>query len=194
MSDSVWYFGYGSNTCRKRFRAYIDGTTFNWGGTQYGPLSDNTLPKENRQYKISHELYFSNQSTSWQDGGIAFISPNSENKHTTYGRIWKITEWQFEKIWEREGKTLYSEKIILGNLDGIPIVTITKKDKSGESQPSRNYVMTIIAGLKETYGWTDKEISDYLLDKRGIRDNYSKDEIASICADKEIAKMCSLKK
>jgi hypothetical protein len=47
-------------------------------------------------------------------------------------------------------------------------------------------VKTIVAGLKETYQMSDKEILKYLIEKPGISGNYDEQEIISILKDKDI--------
>ena len=179
-STHVWYVGYGSNLFSERFICYITGDRFRWGGSLASGCKDKTLPKENRPFIIPHGLFFAKSSSSWGNGGIAFVTPKRDESMHTYGRMWKITEEQFSKIWDQEG-SWYDEKIDLGRDDeGVPIWTITSKYKLNFSKPSDNYLKTIIAGLKETHHLSDKDIMKYLMKTPGIKDNFKEKDLDSL--------------
>ena len=61
-------------------------------------------PKDNKPYKIKHELYFAKESPTWCGHGVAFIkSENSKSKELiTLGRIYLITIEQFNDILHQE--------------------------------------------------------------------------------------------
>lgn len=169
----VWYVGYGSNLFSERFICYIKGRRFLWGGSLVNGCKDKTLPIENKPVIISHGLFFAKSSSSWNNGGVAFVTTNRDESMHTYRRMWKVTEEQFSEIWDQEGRVWYNEKIDLGRDDeGVPIWTITSKDELNSSKPSDNYLKTIIAGLKETHHLSDKDIMKYMMKMPGIKDNF----------------------
>ncbi|MEO9309601.1 MAG: hypothetical protein ABI337_04835 [Nitrososphaera sp.] len=181
----VWYAGYGSNLFRERFLRYVLGGQFRWGGSDARGCSDKTLP-DSRPIMIPHELFFAKNSGSWEDGGVAFVSMKRTKDKQTYGRMWKVTADQFLEIWDQEGMTWYNTVLYLGKRDGLPIITITNNQQLTPTKPSNCYVKTIVAGLKETYQMSDKEILKYLIEKPGISGNYDEQEIISILKDKDI--------
>jgi len=46
--------------------------------------------------------------------------------------------------------------------------------------PSAKYLQYIISGLKEVYPLTHEDIVEYLLSKPGIKDSYTREELAVI--------------
>lgn len=63
-----------------------------------------------------HGLFFAKRSSSWGNGGIAFVTSKRDESMHTYGRMWKITEEQFSEIWKQEGPDWYNKKIDLGEM------------------------------------------------------------------------------
>jgi len=179
----LWYAGYGSNLCRERFCKYIEGGTFRLGGKPCEPCTNNTFLDTNKPIIIPHCLYFAYSAKWWGYGGVAFILPTQEeNKNNyTYGRMWKVTEEQFEEIWIKEGQGLYNKDLSLGiDEEGIPIKTITSRVKLEFNTPSDNYIKTMCMGLKET-NLGNKKILNYLIDKPGIKDKLNKEKTNRRC-------------
>ena len=52
-----------------------------------------------------------------------------------------------------------------------------------ETKPSADYLKTICQGIKQTYGFDDLTILDYLKNKRGIIGNYTNEELMQIIAE-----------
>ena len=185
LMEYLWYVGYGSNLCRKRFINYVQGGEFSLGGRKVDGCTDKTFLDESKPFLIPHSLFFANKAGGWSNGGVAFISKNSEqnkNKYT-YGRMWKIRSSQFPDIWDQEGNgpRWYDKKLTLGqDEDDIPIVTITNSDELKPETPSDNYLKTIAIGLKETFHLNKEQISEYLIEKPGIKDKLTKDKILKI--------------
>lgn len=178
----VWYAGYGSNLFRERFLHYVNGGKFRLGGSDGKGCTDKTPPIDDRPFSIPHRLFFSMKSKSWQNEGIAFISPQPVENAYTFGRMWKVTKDQFSEIWEQEGKTTYPTKIDLGqDENGIPIWTITNDSDLSFNRPSKKYVKTIMLGLKETYQLSNKTITKYLVNKGGIHGNFTEKDLIKIC-------------
>ncbi|MDH4127969.1 MAG: hypothetical protein OEV44_04395 [Spirochaetota bacterium] len=201
----VWYACYGSNLSQKRFLCYIIGGTPD-GSTKYNIGSkDKTLPKADEQIIINYPLYFAKRAKGWGNLGVAFIGLEKDTQNTTYGRIYLITEMQFRDVVNQENGNLdlpfninqvikqnsyllnsdswYSNVLYLGLKNDYPIFTFTSpKDMSLDNfiPPSHEYLSVIIAGLKETYGFTDKEIANYLITKPGITDNFTLDELINL--------------
>ena len=188
----VWYACYGSNLSFERFSCYIRGGTPPGAERTYSGCSDTTLPEDRRQYTIRHRLYFARSSPIWQNGGVAFIDPLRDDARSTLGMIYRITTDQFVQVVRQEnglspddheiemdiraiidsgsavvGTGWYSRLMVLGSLDGIPILTFTSPEISQPSQPGSNYLRTIRNGLAESYPTlTGREITEYL--KRAI--------------------------
>jgi hypothetical protein len=82
---------------------------------------------------------------------------------------------------EQEGGNWYGKEMLLGEEDGIPIYTITNDAVlTNIIRPSDAYIKTIALGLTESYGFTNEEIVDYLLDKTGIKGILQEDEMLKI--------------
>jgi hypothetical protein len=192
----VWYAVYGSNLLKKRFCCYIAGGKPDGSNTVYSGCRDKSPPREDRQIKLTHELYFAGHSTSW-NASIAFVRQNASATHT-HGRMYLLSYDQFNDVVRQEngrdvpgntvvppfenlahadhfnvaGFRLYGRFIKVGAQDGHLILTLTAtKDNFAVGAPSEAYVKTIAAGLKETYPFMRKsEILDYLGKTEGVRD------------------------
>lgn len=158
---------------------YIKGGTY--GKMESDGCTDNSEPIEVREYKISHKMYFAKNSKNWDNGGVAFISTSKQSGEEILGRVWKITNSQFNEVCSQEG-SWYDEKVDLGTLDEIPIWTVTSLNKLETTKPSDSYLKTIIAGLKETYKkLNDNDICSYLIKKDGIKNNYDIKKLKELC-------------
>lgn len=187
--DYIWYVGYGSNLSEQRFFCYIKGGTPDFGmGNNAGCKKDQTLPVENKPLIIPYTLYFAwpnncKKTSKWGYGGVAFIGPHEDKEVKTFCRMWKITREQYEEVWDQEGRSRswYGKEIPLGDNGGVPIYTITNEAVlSNIIRPSDAYLKTIALGLKETYKFSKQEIADYLIDKEGIKDHLTKDDLMKI--------------
>ncbi|MGA1822587.1 MAG: hypothetical protein ACMUIG_08665 [Thermoplasmatota archaeon] len=173
--DLMWYLGYGSNLNRQRFLCYIKGGKPEYGTRSNSGCTNDNLPPEDRPFKIKYRLYFGlpdgvTGTDNWGKGGVAFIDPDDVDDKWTLGRIWRITQDQYEQIRDQEGREWYNREILLGEVDGIPVKTITHDVKfKNLCDPSGSYERTIIEGLMETYGMSIEEASIYLK-KRYPRD------------------------
>ncbi len=117
------------------------------------------------------------ETKMWGPGGVAFISPQEDKAVTTLCRIWKITQKQFNEVKSQEG-SWYEELIKIGDDSGIPIYTITHKERLNNIlRPSDSYLNTIIIGLQETHRLSNEEIANYLIEIEGVKDNITKEEI-----------------
>ena len=145
----VWYACYGSNIMYERFLCYIQGGKFYANNKCYEPCSDKTEPRGSKAIKIPFEMYFGNESPSWDNTGVAFIDISKNGE--TLGRMYLIAEEQFEEVWIQEGKgtNWYNKLIELGEYEGYPIKTFTNSIKRPENKPSENYLKVIQKGYKE---------------------------------------------
>ncbi|MGV8980505.1 gamma-glutamylcyclotransferase family protein [Clostridium sp.] len=164
-NDFVWYASYGSNLIYERLIIYIKGGKCKFNGVNYEGCRNTSLPKDTRPVTIPYKMYYGNDSSPWGSGGISFLDINSRGK--TLGRMYLITEAQFEDISRQEGctETLYNETISLGDYNGIEIVTITNKNTRPYHDPSDKYLEVLRMGIKETYpDMSDFEIMKYLVE------------------------------
>jgi len=207
LQDKVWYACYGSNLLEERFLCYIRGGQPAGAKTVYGGCVDKTLPSESEDMHINCELYFARASKNWDNGGVAFIRTTSNPTVSTMGRIYLITKGQLIDIAKQETKTvsdleidfnkailegahLFKEKSWYGNLlyigqhNDYPLFTLTNEsDNQPETKPSIGYLKTICLGIKQTHGFEDAIILDYLKSKRGISGNYADEELMQIMAE-----------
>ena len=180
----VWYVGYGSNLLEERFLCYIKGGQFRLGGHTSSGCNDKTSPLGSLPTRIPAQMYFAKSSKSWYGAGVAFIrefEPDKADSVVTLGRMWKITEEQFECIRDQESRNWYDKPIDLGeNVDGNRVVTLTNSNTLSPNRPSIQYLTAIALGLKETFGINDEEIKEYLKEMPGIKGGYSDEQLNSI--------------
>jgi tetratricopeptide (TPR) repeat protein len=207
LTDLVWYANYGSNLCSRRFMRYIEGGQVDGASGPHPGCRDRTLPKDDQPIKISYPLYFAKHSPGWDNKGVAFIGLKKEEREATLGRMYLITEQQFIDVLRQENdgarisvdlqkvkqqgsmtfhESWYGNILYLGEQEGFPIYTFTSsKDVTLEAPvaPSPGYLQYIISGLKEVYPLTHEDIVEYLLSKPGIKDSYTREELALILKD-----------
>ena len=153
MKDKlVWYVAYGSNLLRERFMIYINGGRFKANGKPYDGCKNKTPPIKDKPYLLPYELYFGNESPSWDMKGVAFIDANKEG--ITLGRAYLITEEQFLEIQSQEGCSdkWYGHIVKIANdSENIPYNSFTSKKRNLENNPSEKYLKIFHMGLCETY-------------------------------------------
>lgn len=154
MCEYVWYACYGSNMSKERFMKYIR------------RCSDTTEPVEEEAMFLPYSIYFAYNSSTWSQGGVAFLDDTQSG--LAYGRRYKIKSSQFHEIMRMEG-AIYSKKITLNSIDGIPCYTFTSPVKRTDSNvPSREYFETIVKGILETNECLTKATAEAYLLSRGI--------------------------
>ncbi|MDD4081108.1 MAG: gamma-glutamylcyclotransferase [Eubacteriales bacterium] len=156
--DELWYACYGSNINYERFMLYIQG------------CDDKTPPKETRPYVLPHRLYFGGRSRTWA-GPVAFISTLHDENARTLGRVYRITAAQFDQIRDKEGPSdhWYGNRMCLGQLDGLPVYTLTRMPEYEGYQPgvpSQDYVETIRGGFEQS--WPGEDFDAYLSVRKQI--------------------------
>lgn len=200
--EYIWYASYGSNLNEERFLCYIKGGQAKGSSKLLTGCNDKTHPIDNDEIYICSELYFAQQSSNWDNGGVAFINSDFDEKFQTLGRKYLITTEQFIEIVKQENNYIgelsinfdlviadgsyifkenawYGKIVFLGYSHDQPIFTFTNQNQiARSSRPSENYLLTIITGLLETHTYLNNtEIVKYLISKRGITNNYSKEEL-----------------
>ncbi len=204
LQDKIWYACYGSNILEERFLCYIKGGKPNGAKTTYDGCNNKSLPAENEVFYFNFELYFAKESRNWDNGGVAFIRTLLEPQELTIGRIYLITKGQLIDIAKQEtgtktelkidfDKTIedgsyifkrpswYGNILYLGQHNGNPIFTLTNEnDLQPFTKPSKNYIKTIVEGIKEAHNFDEKTILKYLRTKGGIKMNYDNQELLHI--------------
>lgn len=157
-NNLVWYACYGSNINKERFMKYINGDKLANREICRKGCSDKTPPRDEKPYIFDYPIYFSNNSSNWDNKGVAFLDINKSGK--SYGKMYLITREQFEEIQDQEGRSSewYGKTVSLGNIDGIEVRTITKEKRTCDVIPSTKYLEVIRKGIHETY--PDKTLLD----------------------------------
>ncbi|WP_078546503.1 hypothetical protein [Litchfieldia alkalitelluris] len=203
-SNLVWYACYGSNLDRNRFLCYIEGGNPKGSAKKEVGCKDKTHPLVEKEMIIPHPLYFAKNAGRWNNGGVAFIGHKESEKEFTLGRMYLITAEQFKDVVRQENddfslsvnltdvikkksmtfrKSWYGHIISLGEVENYPIFTFTAYWDKADVQyqvPSNEYLATILRGLLNTHKLTNQELIDYIIDKPGIKDNYTSDQILSL--------------
>ncbi|MGH4122130.1 MAG: gamma-glutamylcyclotransferase [Clostridium sp.] len=164
-NDYVWYASYGSNLIYERLLIYIKGGKCKFNGVNYSGCRNKSLPKDTRPVTIPYKMYYGNESSPWGSGGISFL--DTQGRGQSLGRMYLITEEQFEDISSQEGieENWYNQSLSLGEYNGVEIVTITNKNTRPYHNPSDNYLGVIRMGIKETYpDMSDFDVMKYLVE------------------------------
>ena len=207
LINLVWYASYGSNLCSRRFMCYIEGGLLEGASRPHPGCRDKTPPKDDRPIKIPYPLYFARQSSNWGNKGVAFVGLEKEETEPTLGRMYLITEQQFADVVSQENdgakismdlqkvkqqgsmvfrESWYGNILYLGDQDGFPIYTFTSEKNialEAPVAPSPEYLKTVISGLKEVYPVTLDDIVKYLLSKPGIKNSYTREDLANLLRD-----------
>jgi hypothetical protein len=148
-ADLVWYVCYGSNILYERFMCYIRGGIFYANGKGYPGCTDKTPPQDFRAVIIPYEMYFGNSSPSWGNTGVAFL--DIEKPSSTPGRMYLITEAQFNEIHCQEGYSAdwYGTIVQWDEYEGYPVKTFTNSQRREENPPCDAYCEVIKKGKEE---------------------------------------------
>jgi gamma-glutamylcyclotransferase (GGCT)/AIG2-like uncharacterized protein YtfP len=148
-SDRVWYAAYGSNLSAERFMEYIEGCA------DPSEWSDCCL----RDFPGG--VYFGDESSGWDLGGVAFYDPQLPGK--THMRLYKISRAQLDEVQDQEGPGWYGRLLKLGvHEDGCPIYTITSLYPHPRNAPSERYFNRIRTALTKECKKTESEADAYL--------------------------------
>lgn len=199
----VWYASYGSNLNRDRFLCYIKGGSPK-GSTRVEPgCRDRSLPKDESVFTIHYPFYFAKEASGWQSKGVGFIGHSYDSKTITLSKKYLITDEQFFDVVKQENGGLdcefdlhdvirkgsfvfrknawYGKILYLGEDRGYPIFTFTAPWQMSDAeynQPSKEYLSTIIKGLKTDY--SNEEIFAYFKGRPGIEGYYSDEELTDL--------------
>ena len=157
----VWYVSYGSNMYLKRFMCYLTGDGLPEFGVKADPnrrFKDTNLPLKSKTIKIPYEMYFGGSSSTWNNGGVAFLDVNSNKE--SIGRAYLITKEQYNHVKRYEGSN-YQYEVELESIDGIKAVTFTNECRKPKNKPSEKYKKVIELGLSEC-GLDKGIIIDYI--------------------------------
>lgn len=200
--EYVWYASYGSNINEERFLCYILGGRAKGALTSEEGARDNTLPIKYENIEIPRMQYYAKSAKRWQNKGVAFIG-SEYSKETTLGRMYLITEEQFEDVVKQECKvsvydsldlkihdarkhgsaivvpnSWYGKILFLGERDGYPIYTFTSPvDLNDFEKPSKEYLQMIASGIYENYHLDLEALCTYFLHKKGVENNISLKEL-----------------
>ena len=168
--DYVWYVSYGSNMLYERFLCYIQGGNFE-DSSYREPCRDTSSPVETKTLEIPYGMYFGNYSRSWNGSGVSFLDTTKKGK--TLAVAYLITREQFEHVAAQENSgrfpngegSWYEDIITLGELDGYELITITNNELRPYNKPCKEYLETLINGIKENWpNLSEEDINKYLND------------------------------
>ncbi len=199
--ELIWYVSYGSNLSIDRFRCYLFGGKPDGSSRTYSGSSQRIEPLKSSLFVVNYSLYFAKSSSVWNNGGVCFLADQFEDGESTIGRKYLITKTQFKDVFKQENNidndieidfeslnkrheliidenTWYGKIIHLGNQDEIDIVTFTCSDFfENFNRPDPSYLLTLYKGLLEITEWSNQKIIEYLISKRGVKENYKFDEL-----------------
>ena len=203
--NKVWYLSYGSNLSRERFLCYIKGTQYKDNARCEQGCRDNRLPMDDRTIIIQNELFFSFKIPQWQNMGVAFIRKQKSNTARTFCRMYLLTQEQFEDVVKQENDvdvnqnieidydrlnevghislfedSYYGSLLKIDEVDSLPVYTFTLNHEPVEyMQPSREYLRSIINGIKNSHSPSCGEIAEAFIRLKGIDGHYTYQELLS---------------
>lgn len=192
MGPEVWYVSYGSNMCRSRLAAYLLGGRPQGARKSYVGARHRRMPREDVAVDLPGRLYFAGESPTWT-GGVAFYDHDQPGPATA-ARAYRITAAQFADVAAQEmhrlpqpddpieeividgieagrhqaGPGHYETLVEVGRLDGLPMLTFTAPhgyDAVPHTRPSEPYLAMLAAGLRESRGWSDARVREYLAER-----------------------------
>lgn len=209
--ELVWYVSYGSNLHRARFLSYLVGGRMPGGLRDDAGCRDPSPPLADAALHLPFPLYFSGESRVWT-GGVAFLdhTPHADGRRT-YARGYVITGEQFEDVVAQESKRAhatvdwaallrdgrvrcgpgrYDLAVVVGERDGLPMVTFTHPEPQAANPtaaPVVGYLHTLAVGLRDAHRLSDPEVVDYLVAHPGAREAWTAPRLAAALAEWEAA-------
>lgn len=149
QSDYVWYAAYGSNLSRDRFRNYIEGGLYALTGKSCPGCRDKSLWIDECIKTYKGELYYGNESHTWEGKGVAFYDSSKEG--LVKMRLYKITREQLDEIHLQEGKSMnwYGKCECLNIIDDCEVYTLTSETRRKVKAPCDKYYNLIMSELGE---------------------------------------------
>lgn len=198
----VWYVCYGSNMCADRLGCYLAGGVPAGASRGYAGCRNRRAPRGATGYQLAGGVYFATESAVW-GGGRAFYDP--ELPGAAAARAYLIAAGQFADIASQEmhrpagvdldltvvlatgrveiGPGRYETLLHVGDLGGHPLLTFTAPWHAADvrwTAPSACYLRTLMAGLRETYGWDNRRIGRYLAGLPGARGHWTPASVAAL--------------
>lgn len=185
----LWYAGYGSNLDPDRFALYLAGGRPDGAHRSVPGARDDSPPREQRAVVLPGAMFFAWESPTW-GGGVAFYDADADD--STYARAYLLTEEQFADLAAQEmhrppgedldlahvmehrrdaqGPGRYETLHLVGELDGIPMLTFTAADPGAlpPNPPSDAYLAIVARGLQDTHGLDDERLVEHLATRRGL--------------------------
>jgi hypothetical protein len=185
----VWYVSYGSNMSSARLAAYLAGGIPPGGNRANPGARDGSPPRRSVPVDLPGAVYFSGDSPQW-GGGVAFYDHDAEGGPTA-ARAYLVTAAQFADVAAQEmyripqegdpleevvlegidggrhhvGPGRYETLVEVGRLDGAAMLLFTSPhgiDHVEHTRPSSAYAAMLATGLKESRGWDDDQVVEYL--------------------------------
>lgn len=159
----IWYVTYGADLLYEKFLHYIKGGICQFNHKEYYGCVNQKEPLASRNILIPYEVYIGNSSPSWNYKGVMFLDTHKYGE--TIGRMYLVTAEQYEEIRDQKGRSSawYDKEVELGEYLGVPIKTITSKERKVVSVASSKYQRVVEAGIKEAYPEkSEEEVATYL--------------------------------
>ncbi|MCW2842323.1 MAG: histone deacetylase [Nocardioides sp.] len=186
--SQVWYVSYGSNMSAARFSCYLEGGCPP-GGSRVNPgARDRTPPVRSVPVDLPGTAYFAGESPQW-GGGVAFYDHDTPGR--TAARGYLVTAGQLADIAAQEmyrvpragdpleqlalnpiaggrhtvGPGRYETLVEVGTYDDAPLLTFTSPhgaDHVPHTRPRPAYLAMLATGLRESRGWDDERVREYL--------------------------------
>jgi hypothetical protein len=196
----VWYACYGSNLRRDRFLCYVEGGRPEGARRSFPGARNRTLPVDDRPMTLPGSIFFGWESPTW-GGGIAFYDAEADG--STLARAYLVSDQQFADVAAQEmhrepgadldlahvlehsrhvvGPGRYESLLLVGELDGHPVLTFTTPDPAAveHNPPAPAYLRTMADGLREAHGLDDDEVTDYLLSCPGAAPGWDARRVAA---------------
>lgn len=197
--DPVWYVAYGSNMRAARFDCYLSGGRPRGAQRTYAGCRDPSPPRRDVGIELAGGLTFAGTSRVW-GGGVAFYNPRAEGELAA--RAYLLTFGQLSDVVAQETRRpvgadltlhngadrqwsvdsgVYETLLHVGDLDGVPMMTITSLQNIEPTPPSAPYLRTMLDGLGEAFGWTADERARYLLRARGVTPAWTAGRLVELC-------------
>ena len=199
-SPFIWYAAYGSNLSRARFEVYLRGGIPQGSAHAFPGSRDPSPPLNDRPWECACELRFGGRSLTW-GGGVALVVPGPSDVPTKL-RLYLVTLGQFEDVvaqenWLEPGSVELSDarydphhiigadhtyRVILqlGEIDDMPVLTITQDVGTPIAAPTIPYLRHIAQGLREAHGCSNAEIADYLSGRPGAASAFDQRDLVSL--------------
>jgi len=205
----IWYAAYGSNLLSDRFACYIHGGKAPGAAWKEHGARDQSPPQDERAVFLPYRLYCAGRSRRWAGGGVAFLDDERDEDRQCLARMYLIEEQQFEDVVRQEngdpdlhvdfeallergsldcGGGWYARLLLLGEQDGLPILTCTSPRPFAEQQinaPSPDYLRCIAAGLRQTYALNKQGLRRYLKTVPGIAGAYTGAQLNTLWEEAE---------